>query len=89
MWGKSDRERDDGAWHPLLHHMLDVAACAEAILEREPRRTRELYARDLGYADYARARPWLLSLIALHDLGKASPAFQALWGPGAARVREQ
>ncbi|RIH87837.1 CRISPR-associated endonuclease/helicase Cas3 [Calidithermus terrae] len=89
LWGKSDRERDDGAWHPLLHHMLDVAACAEAILEREPRRTRELYARDLGYADYARARPWLLSLIALHDLGKASPAFQALWGPGAARVREQ
>ncbi len=33
-------------------------------------------------------RRWVCALAGLHDLGKASPAFQQLWAPGAARVRE-
>ncbi len=88
LWGKSNRERNDDLWHPLVHHMLDVAACAEAILEREPASTRKLYAQDLGFTSYEEAKPWLLSLISLHDLGKASPTFQSLWDEGAARVKQ-
>ena len=68
--------------------MLDVSACAETILEREPARTLDLYAQDIGFTTFAEARPWLLSFITLHDLGKASPTFQALWPDGAARVKQ-
>lgn len=88
LWGKSEREKNGASWHPLIHHMLDVAACAEAVLEREPERARMLYTEDFGFACYTKAKPWLLALVALHDLGKASPTFQALWPQGAARVKE-
>ncbi len=86
LWAKSDREFKDGRWHPLVHHLLDVAASAEAILELEPARTRTLYALDLDLP-WEKALGWLLSLIALHDLGKACPAFQRKWPGGAERVR--
>jgi len=33
LWAKSDRDKDGGEWHPLIAHLLDVAACAEVILE--------------------------------------------------------
>lgn len=82
LWAKSDQ---GSGWHPLIAHLLDVAACAEAILEREPRRTLELYAQDLELpVDQARA--WVCALAGLHDIGKASPAFQQKWPAGKARV---
>jgi len=34
LWGKSDRETERGVWHSLVHHLLDVTACAEAIFAR-------------------------------------------------------
>ena len=58
--------------------MLDVAATAEAILEREPATTRERMAAILGLP-WEHARPWVLLLIACHDLGKACPEFQGTW----------
>lgn len=88
LWGKSDRDKRDGVWHPLICHMVDVAACAARILEREPQRSRDLYAQDLGFSEYEVARGWLLLFIALHDVGKASPSFQSMWPPGATRTRE-
>jgi CRISPR-associated endonuclease/helicase Cas3 len=87
LWGKSDRDKKDGVWHPLICHMVDVAACVLKILEREPKRTRALYASDLGFSSFAEAQPWLLLFIALHDLGKASPSFQSMWLPGATRTQ--
>ncbi|MBK8958605.1 MAG: hypothetical protein IPM80_09260 [Proteobacteria bacterium] len=39
LWAKSSRS-DDERWHPLVLHLLDVAACADAILAREPERRR-------------------------------------------------
>jgi len=65
-------------WHPLVLHLLDVAACADAILAREPEVMRDRLAAVLGL-DWSSARPWLLLLIACHDLGKGCPGFQCKW----------
>lgn len=62
----------------LILHLLDVAACADAILAREPQSTRDRLAATLGLG-WERARPWLLVLIACHDLGKSCPGFQCKW----------
>ncbi|GIW33819.1 CRISPR-associated helicase Cas3' [Meiothermus sp.] len=86
LWAKSDREKNDGSWHPLIAHLLDVAASAEAILEREPPKTLELYARDLNL-EPQQAKAWICALAGLHDIGKASPAFQQKWLEGKERVR--
>ncbi|MCL6529535.1 MAG: CRISPR-associated helicase Cas3' [Meiothermus ruber] len=85
LWAKSDRGREQGAWHPLIAHLLDVAACAEAILEREPPKTLELYAHDLSL-EPQQAKAWVCALAGLHDIGKASPAFQQKWPEGKERL---
>lgn len=77
LWAKTSRD-NDGRWHPLILHMLDVAASAEAILAREPASTRARMAAILGL-EWEQARPWLLFLVACHDLGKACPGFQCKW----------
>ncbi|PTA68502.1 CRISPR-associated helicase/endonuclease Cas3 [Deinococcus arcticus] len=82
LWAKSDRRGDgkpgDGRYLPVLTHLLDVAACTWEILELEPPRTLALLAEDYGL-DVDMARRWVCALAGLHDLGKASPTFQALW----------
>lgn len=65
-------------WHPLLLHMLDVAACADTILAREPETTRGRMGAILGLK-WEDARAWILLLVACHDLGKACPGFQCKW----------
>lgn len=77
IWAKTGKNGSE-EWHPLLLHMLDVASCAEAILAREPSSTRFQMASCLGM-EWEDARPWLLLVIACHDLGKASPGFQSKW----------
>lgn len=77
-FGKLQRDPETGsvlAWHPLLDHMADVAACF-AMLCQIPtiRRALQQYAkRTLNQRDIDR-----LSVFAfLHDLGKANCGFQA------------
>jgi len=67
--------------------MLDVAACAEELLVsvRHPRL--ESLARTLGLTP-EQALPWLLLFVALHDLGKATPSFQAKDAGAKARLAE-
>ncbi|CAE6788024.1 CRISPR-associated helicase Cas3' [Nitrospira defluvii] len=77
LWAKTSRDQDE-RWHPLILHMLDVAASAEAILLREPDSTRRRMGAILGL-EWEEARPWLLLLIACHDLGKGCPGFQCKW----------
>ena len=77
LWAKTSKEGGD-LWHPLILHMLDVAASAEAILLREPESTYTRMGAILGL-QWELARPWLLFLIACHDLGKACPGFQCKW----------
>ncbi|WP_448568424.1 CRISPR-associated helicase Cas3' [Thermus sp.] len=82
LWAKSG-----DPFHPLLAHMLDAAAVAQAVLYREPYRTLRLHGQDWGLSPEEAAR-WVAFLVGLHDLGKASPVFQAGWMEGALRVRE-
>lgn len=77
FWAKTSKA-DSTSWHPLILHLLDVAASADAILAREPESTRERMAEILGL-HWNDARPWLLLVIACHDLGKACPGFQCKW----------
>ncbi|MFQ5510029.1 MAG: CRISPR-associated helicase Cas3' [Leptospirillia bacterium] len=77
LWAKTT-ETGGPTWHPLALHMLDVAASSDAILAREPETTRLGMAAILDMT-WDEARPWLLLVIACHDLGKASPGFQCKW----------
>ena len=77
LWAKTDK-KDHARWHPLILHLLDVAASAEAILIREPEATRMWMANRLGMS-WEDAHPWFLLLISCHDLGKACPGFQCKW----------
>jgi len=79
LWAKSSKDGHTG--HPVIAHLLDVAASAWAILELEPASTKERYAEDFGVS-VEEAIPLLLALIALHDIGKVSPAFQQKWLQG-------
>jgi hypothetical protein len=61
---------------PVLHHLLDVAAVAEAFLRAQPQRlARESRRGGMEPDAYVR----LMSMLAgLHDLGKFSRVFQSL-----------
>jgi len=50
LWAKTSKD-GEGHWHPLILHMLDVAASAEAILLREPESTRNRMAANAFTVD--------------------------------------
>jgi CRISPR-associated endonuclease/helicase Cas3 len=85
IWGKSsDATNAVGApsCHPLICHLLDVAAVADALLARSDLADR--LAKRLGTTGAA-MRHMLVFCCALHDIGKCEASFQAkvptLW-PG-------
>lgn len=80
LWAKSGDPP-----HSLAGHMLDTAAVVLEVLAREPRTTLLQYARGMGCDEDAVAR-FLAAVASVHDLGKATPAFQAQWPPGRDRV---
>ena len=77
IWAKTAKD-GSRSWHPLILHVLDVAASADAILAREPETTRKRIAEILGL-EWEKARAWILLVVACHDLGKACPGFQCKW----------
>lgn len=83
FWGKL-RKVEGGevvAWHPLIDHCADVAACCEALLAVPvvERRLARLAGRD-ALDEVTQAR--LSVLCALHDLGKFNHGFQRKAGRG-------
>lgn len=76
FWGKAQPGADAAhTWHPVAHHLLDVAAVADAILAARPLALAR-GARLLGLEPEA-AGQLLVAFTALHDIGKFAPAFQA------------
>ena len=73
FWGKAQPHNADGpAFHPLAYHCLDVAACLQEILTRNPL-LRLTFARVFGVEGWLAA---LVFLAALHDIGKFARKFQ-------------
>lgn len=68
--GKSPKE-DGAPCHPAAYHMLDVAACAEGLLNAA--------AQEFTPAQQSA----LCLLVALHDLGKINPRFRDMLTTGA------
>ncbi len=83
FWGKLGSRREDGsrAIHPLLCHMIDVAVVASSMWDRAlAPAARQRLADQLGIEASAAGR-WIAFWAGLHDLGKASPAFQSQHEP--------
>ena len=77
FWGKTPRPGTPVTqFHPAIFHMLDVACVAEALLRHGPQRVRQALLHAWRGADPEALISWLPFLIALHDLGKLSAAFQ-------------
>ena len=75
FWGKARPFGDsEPRWHPLAWHMLDVAACAEAILHARPN-ARRVLSRFLNLDETDAIRLAVL-IAALHDIGKFAAPFQ-------------
>ncbi|MGW1643044.1 CRISPR-associated endonuclease Cas3'' [Streptomyces lavendulae] len=80
VWGKtqdrSRHSRGQGGWNPLLAHLLDTGATARELWDRYlPDNVRAVLTEAFGGGDAATARAVVPFLAALHDLGKAAPAF--------------
>jgi CRISPR-associated endonuclease/helicase Cas3 len=89
MWGKARPASDGSPAHPLLCHLLDVAAVAERLLDRVlPRGAVTTLCRGFSGAPLEEARAWIAFVVALHDLGKATPGFQAQWGAARSGLAE-
>ncbi|MEJ8652663.1 CRISPR-associated helicase Cas3' [Streptomyces sp. MS1.AVA.3] len=88
LWvvGKTDLRRASRAtggplWNPLFAHMLDTAACAEALWDHYlPPFTRTRLAEAFGGGEESLAKKVVMVLAALHDLGKAAPCFLCMVG---------
>ena len=67
-WPGKSRKSGQSCEHPAIWHMLDVAACAELLID--------------GHRAFATLQPAhrraLVVLVALHDVGKISETFRAL-----------
>lgn len=76
LWGKTDGG-EGISWLPLYVHMLDSIDVAGRLWDEwVPPGTRDILARGLG-GDQALARTLFCLVSGLHDIGKATPAFQA------------
>lgn len=77
LWGKSDRE-DGTSWLPLYVHMYDSACVAKQLWDGWlPRGTRDSISGIVN-GDLDLAEKLCRFLCAVHDIGKATPAFQGM-----------
>ena len=76
-WGKASPadKASEAAYHLLVYHCLDVAAVGEALIDAQPAWLESL-SRLSGLKPEI-LRPWLIFLLAIHDLGKFALSFQA------------
>lgn len=79
LWAKSS---EDGEGHSLLAHLLDVGLVAEALVESRAGHDARVVAEELDLSQEEATR-LLVVMAAVHDIGKATPCFQAKWPEGA------
>lgn len=75
LWAKAGDNRG-GAYHPLLYHTLDVAACADRLWEHALTPAARAQVAQAFSFNEDEARRLAVFLAGAHDIGKASPAFQ-------------
>lgn len=74
-WGKADPAYPlEHKWHPLAYHSLDVAAVGVAYLEKSSLLKSCCGLLNCSEQDFL---SWSTFLLALHDIGKFSEAFQS------------
>ena len=76
LWAKYDRPKD--TCHPLIYHLLDVAAVASRLWALVLSPAQKTRLQKLIELEDEQARQQLALLAGLHDIGKANPAFQTL-----------
>jgi len=82
IWAKWPRSPKERRYHPLLCHMVDVASVARLMWSRAlTPMQRERIAGGLNLDD-CDAEAWVAFWAGLHDIGKASPAFQTQLSEG-------
>ena len=87
LWGKTVKD-DPTTYHPALYHMLDAGHVARVLLASEaPAHWRNALANALrcDHDAVLSVVPWL---VALHDLGKCSQAFQEMVPAQKCRLQE-
>ena len=76
LWAKINKSDDTDGFHPLIYHMIDVAECTLAIWNYSLcEQTKISFAEGLNL-ELDDTGHQLAFWAGLHDLGKASPAFQ-------------
>lgn len=83
LWGKAKKPEGSSGpeWHPLICHMIDVMSVADVLWERMSPAARAVLSQ--AFDSEEGARRWVKLLVALHDLGKATPGFQHKWAGSA------
>ena len=79
LWGKTGEQ--DGCVHPLLFHQLDAGCVASALWSAALPAPFKLDLARMLDLDIEAAGRLIAFWTALHDLGKASPAFQKKYAP--------
>ncbi|MCF8305600.1 MAG: CRISPR-associated helicase Cas3' [Ignavibacteriales bacterium] len=76
LWAKTSDD-DSFSYHPLLFHSLDIAAIAEELLTKRMAPAKRKFAANLFINEITPyALELIVFLVSLHDIGKASQAFQ-------------
>jgi CRISPR-associated endonuclease/helicase Cas3 len=89
IWGKTPKSGDPPEqFHPAIFHMLDVAFAAEVLLRDGAPPLRQALVHAWAGCDADGLIAWLPFLIATHDLGKISAAFQGQ-AKGDARLQRE
>jgi len=87
LWGKTS-ESDENCFHPLLFHCLDTASVLFALWESAFHGALKGALSANLCLSQEQAWRWLAFLVALHDIGKATPAFQGLSKPLRTKLAE-